>query len=176
MSKIAVYPGSFDPMTYGHLDIIRRSLKIFDKVIVSVIRHPHKTPLFTLEERVNILKVSTKSLTNVQVDSFEGLLVDYVKAKKTNIVIRGLRVISDFEYEMQMVLMNRRFNNSLETIFLMTEEHYSYLSSSLVKEIFLAGGKVDKFVPPVVKKALHEKFFVDSIGKYKPLNSLNPVR
>ncbi len=165
MPKIAVYPGSFDPATYGHLDIIKRSLEIFDKVIVAVIRHPHKEPLFTLQERVKMLKVATKDLKNVKVDSFEGLLVNYVKSQKTNIIIRGLRAISDFEYELQMVLMNRRLNNSIETIFLMPEEHYSYLSSSLVKEIVFSGGKASKFVPPVVEEALHRKFSVDKSGR-----------
>ncbi|MFH1238583.1 MAG: pantetheine-phosphate adenylyltransferase [bacterium] len=169
MRKIAVYPGSFDPLTYGHLDVIKRSLEIFDKVIVAVIEHPHKSALFTLEERVGMLKATTKSFKNVKVDGFRGLLVNYVKAKRTNIVIRGLRAISDFEYELQMVLMNRRLNNSIDTIFLMPDERYSYLSSGLVKEIVAAGGKADKFVPEVVEKALHRKF--DIINKTKYLTS-----
>ena len=165
MPKVAIYPGSFDPVTYGHLDIIKRSLDIFDKIIIAVIRQPQKTHLFTLKERVQMLESVTKGLKNVKVESFDGLLMDYVKAKKTHIVIRGLRAISDFEYELQMVLMNRRLNNNIDTIFLMPEERYSYLSSSLVKEIAGAGGKVALFVPPLVEKALRQKFSFDKNAK-----------
>jgi pantetheine-phosphate adenylyltransferase len=165
MPKIALYPGSFDPVTYGHLDILKRSLDIFDKVIVAVIRHPQKTHLFSLEERVWMLEEATKNLKNVQVKSFDGLLVDYARAKNIRVIIRGLRAVSDFEYELQMVLMNRRLNNNIDTVFLMPEERFSYLSSSLVKEIASAGGKVGPFVPMVVEKALAKKFSFDKTIK-----------
>ena len=158
MKRKAIYPGSFDPLTHGHLDLIKRSLKIFDRVIVAVTRHPHKNSLFTLEERVNMIKESTKGLKGVMVDEFDGLLVKYAKKQKVCTIIRGLRAVSDFEYELQMVLMNRRLEGSVETIFLMPAEQFSYLSSSLVKEIAASGGDVSKFVPVVVSKALEKNF------------------
>ncbi|MFH1784459.1 MAG: pantetheine-phosphate adenylyltransferase [bacterium] len=161
MKRIAIYPGSFDPLTHGHLDLIKRSLKIFDKVIVAVTHHPHKKSLFTLEERVSMIKESTRSLKGVKVDGFGGLLVKYAKRQKIHTIIRGLRAVSDFEYELQMVLMNRRLEGSVETIFLMPAEQFSYLSSSLVKEISASGGDVSKFVPHAVGIALKEKFSVD---------------
>ncbi len=155
---IAVYPGSFDPVTYGHLDIIERALKLFDKVYVTVAINSSKKPIFTVEERVQILKEATKKYKRVVVDSFDGLLVDYVKKRNAIAVIRGLRAMTDFEYELQMALLNRRLYNQLETVFLMPKEQYTYLSSNFVREIAALGGDVSQFVPPISKKALVKKF------------------
>lgn len=145
--KIAVYPGSFDPPTKGHLDLISRSSKIFDKVIVAVSTNPSKKPLFSIEERVKMLKLITKNFKNVKIDTFDGLLVDYLKEKNLRLVVRGLRVISDFEYEFQMALTNRKLFKNIEIIYLLPSENWSYISSSLVKEIGMFGGKLENFVP-----------------------------
>ena len=153
----AVYPGSFDPVTYGHLDLIERALRIFDKVTVAVAKNVGKDPLFTVQERVAMIQEATRSLKGVEVDAFEGLVVDYVKKKKSCVVIRGLRMISDFEYEFQMALTNRKLNDRVETIFLMPSENYAYLSSRLIKEAAGLGAKVTDFVPPFVEKRLKEK-------------------
>ncbi len=154
--KIAIYPGSFDPITNGHLDIIKRAAKLFDKVIVSVIRNPAKQPQYTLTERVQMIKSSLKRIKNVTVDSFDGLLVNYAKKKKANVIVRGLRAVSDFDYEFQMALTNRKMVPEIETLFFMTDYKYSYLSSSFVKEIARLGGKVSELVPAPVAKKLHK--------------------
>jgi pantetheine-phosphate adenylyltransferase len=155
--KIAIYPGTFDPVTYGHIDILERALKLFDKVIITIARNSAKNPLFTEEERMQLLRQVTKHYKNVEVDSFEGLLVDYVKKNKASAVVRGLRAMTDFEYELQMALMNRKLDETMETIFLMPNEQYTYLSSNVVREIARLGGDVSTFVPSVVRKALKEK-------------------
>lgn len=154
--KIAIYPGSFDPITNGHLDIIKRAAKLFDKVIVSVIRNPSKRSQYTLTERVQMIKRSLKRSKNVTVDSFDGLLVNYAKKKKANVIVRGLRAVSDFDYEFQMALTNRKMAPEIETLFFMTDYKYSYLSSSFVKEIARLGGKVSELVPAPVAKKLHK--------------------
>ena len=155
--KIAIYPGTFDPVTNGHIDILERALKLFDKVIITIARNTVKNPLFTEEERITLLRQVTKSYKNVVVDSFEGLLVEYVQKKKAISVVRGLRAMTDFEYELQMALMNRKLDETMETIFLMPNEKYTYLSSNFVREIARLGGDVSKFVPPVVFEALRQK-------------------
>lgn len=155
--KIAIYPGTFDPITNGHLDILERALKLFDKVIITIARNTVKNPLFTEEERIVLLRKVTKHYSNVEVDSFKGLLVEYVERKKAVAVVRGLRAMTDFEYELQMALMNRKLNEKMETVFLMPNEKYTYLSSNVVREIARLGGDVGKFVPPVVHKALLKK-------------------
>ena len=153
-----VYPGSFDPATFGHLDIIDRASKIFPKVIVSVVNNNNKNTLFSLEERVLMLKEILADKKNVEIHCFDGLLVDFVKKNDSNIIVRGLRAVSDFEYELQLALTNRTIGDDIETIFLMPSEEYTYLSSSLVREVAKLGGNVSKFVHPVVEKALVEKF------------------
>ncbi len=153
----AVYPGSFDPVTYGHLDLIKRALRIFDRVIVAVAKETGKNSLFTLEERVDMMKQATRSLSRVEVESFDGLVIDYVRKRGASVVIRGLRMISDFEYEFQMALTNRKMDREIETIFLMPSENYSYLSSRLIKEAAALGAKVTYFVPSFVAKRLKEK-------------------
>ena len=153
----AVYPGSFDPVTYGHLDLIKRALRIFDKVTVAIAKNIGKDPLFTTQERLEMMRQATRSLKGVEVDAFDGLVVDYVRQKKVSVVIRGLRMISDFEYEFQMALTNRKLNDRIETIFLMPSENYAYLSSRLIKEAAGLGAKVTDFVPPFVEKRLKEK-------------------
>ncbi|MBN1396494.1 MAG: pantetheine-phosphate adenylyltransferase [Bacteroidetes bacterium] len=155
--KIAIYPGTFDPVTNGHLDILERALKLFDKVIIAVARNTSKNPFFTEDERIVLLKQATKHYKNVEVDSFEGLLVDYVKHTKATAVVRGLRAMTDFEYELQMALMNRKLYENMETVFLMPNEKYTYLSSNIVREIARLGGNVTKLVPPVVNKAFKQK-------------------
>lgn len=155
---IAVYPGSFDPITFGHLDIINRALKIFDEIIIAVARNERKNPLFTVEERVGIIRSVLKDNDRVKVDTFEGLLVDYARSQKAQSIIRGLRAISDFEYELQMAQMNRGISKDVETVFLMTSVFFSFLSSSMVKEVYSLKGPIDGLVPPLVKKALDTKF------------------
>jgi pantetheine-phosphate adenylyltransferase len=155
--KIAVYPGTFDPVTNGHLDILERALKLFDKVVITIARNTAKNPLFTEEERLALLRTATKHLKNVEVDSFQGLLVTYVEQRKAIAVVRGLRAMTDFEYELQLALMNRKLDENMETVFLMPNEKYTYLSSNFVREIARLGGDVSKFVPPVVLKALQKK-------------------
>ncbi|HLF20832.1 MAG TPA: pantetheine-phosphate adenylyltransferase [Bacteroidota bacterium] len=155
--KIAIYPGSFDPFTNGHLDIVQRAIKLFDKVIVTIARNSSKNPMFGEEERLSLVKASVKDHRNVEVELFDGLLVDYARKKKATAIVRGLRAISDFEYELQMALMNRKLNDQFETVFLMPNEKYTYLDSSIVREIARLGGDVSDFVPPVVNKALRNK-------------------
>ncbi len=156
--KIAVYPGSFDPVTYGHLDIIDRALKIFDGVIVAVARNSEKNALFSVAERIDLLTEILKDRPQAKVDTFEGLLVDYVRRCEATVIIRGLRAVSDFEFEFQLAQMNRSITRDVETLFMMTSVPYSYLSSSIVKEVSNLNGPVDKLVPPLVKSALDAKF------------------
>jgi pantetheine-phosphate adenylyltransferase len=156
--KKAVYPGSFDPITYGHLDIIRRGLKIFDEVIIAVARNSAKNSLFTIDERVELIRDVLDENDRATVDTFDGLLVDYVLSRGANVIIRGLRAVSDFEYEFQIAQMNRSISTEVETLFMMTSVPYSYLSSSIVKEVSSLDGPVDALVPPVVKRALASKF------------------
>jgi len=155
--KTAVYPGSFDPITNGHLDVIERAAKLFDKVIVAVIRNPEKKPHFSFKERMEMLKHSVPHCKNVEVESFDGLLVDYVRGRKACAVVRGLRAVSDFDYEFQMALTNRRMAPEIETVFLMTDYRYSYLSSSFVKQIADLGGDIRGLVPVPVAKKLSRK-------------------
>ena len=156
--NIAVYPGTFDPITNGHIDLVKRSLGIFDEVIIALAPNPKKIPLFTTDERIEMIKTATKGLRNVKIDIFNGLLVDYAKKRNARAIIRGLRAVSDFEYEFQMALMNRRLNNKIETVFLMPSEEYSYLTSSIIKEIAAFKGSVNGLVPKVVANKLKEKF------------------
>ncbi|HSM87186.1 MAG TPA: pantetheine-phosphate adenylyltransferase [Candidatus Limnocylindrales bacterium] len=154
----AIYPGSFDPLTNGHLDLIERGSKIFDELIVGILRNAEKDPLFTLAERLEMLEEMVKPYSNVRVDSFEGLQVDYAMQKQAKAVLRGIRAISDYEYELQMALMNRKLQPQLETVFMMPAEAYSYLSSRLVKEVYRLGGSVRGLVPGLVEERLREKF------------------
>jgi pantetheine-phosphate adenylyltransferase len=156
--RIAVYPGTFDPMTNGHISIVNRALKIFDRVVVAVLNNPQKVPLFTLEERLAMMQKILKGVKNVEMDSYDGLLVDYVIRKKTNIILRGLRAMSDFEYEFQMALMNRRLKREVQSVFLMTDYKWFYISSTIIKEAARMGGDVAGLVPPVVCARLKEKY------------------
>lgn len=158
MKKIAICPGTFDPITNGHIDLIERGLRIFDEIIVAVTTAYKKQPLFTIEERLELIKTSIRDCNNVRVESFDGLLVEYAKSRKSIAVIRGLRAISDFEYELQMALMNRRLDLNIETVFMMPSEEYSFLTSTIVKEISSLGGSVRGLVPESVEKALGRKF------------------
>jgi len=160
MSKKAIYPGTFDPLTFGHLDLIKRGLKVSDELIVAVAVSMDKAPLFSLEERLKMLKEATKDLKRVTVESFEGLIIEYAKKKDVTMVIRGLRMISDFEYEFQMALTNRKIEEGIETVFMMPNESYSYLSSKLIKEVARLGGDLKAFVPGFVEKRLKEKYRV----------------
>jgi len=155
---LAVCPGSFDPVTYGHLDIIHRAAAIFDKVIVAVLKNANKHPLFTIEERKDLLISMTKDIPNVEVDSFNDLLINYMNDKKANVIIKGLRAVSDFEYELQMASLNRKLNESIETFFMMSSTQYSYLSSSIVKQIAQFQGPVNDLVPPEVEYELRKKY------------------
>lgn len=156
--RLAIYPGSFDPLTNGHLDVVQRAAKLFDQIIVAVAKNEDKRPLFTLEERVELVKQSIGHLPNVTADSFDGLLVDYVARRQARSIVRGLRAVSDFEFEFQLALMNRKLNENVETIFMMPKDTYTFLSSRIVKEIARLGGNVSVFVPAHVQAALTEKF------------------
>lgn len=158
MGAIAVCPGSFDPITYGHLDIIKRGAKVFDQLNVVVLNNSAKHPLFSVNERIELIKEVTKDIPNVKVDSFQGLLVDYAKSVNASAIIRGLRAVSDFEYEMQITSMNRVLNDEIETFFIMTNNQFSFLSSSIVKEVAKYNGKISELVPYAVEMALKEKF------------------
>jgi len=158
MNRKAVYPGSFDPMTNGHVDIIQRGLKVFDEIIVAVLENPKKKPLFSTEERVSMIQETFNDNKNVTVTAFHGLLIDFAKKKNSKILIRGLRAISDFEYEFQMALMNRKLNREIETFFMMPSLTYTFLSSNLVKEVSLLGGCLDGLVPDTVENKLKEKY------------------
>jgi pantetheine-phosphate adenylyltransferase len=155
--KLGIYAGTFDPITHGHADIISRSLSVFDQVMVAVAPNPTKRPLFTLEERIEMVRLVTKELPGVQVTSFEGLLVEFVRRMGARAVIRGLRAISDFEYEFQMALVNRKLDSSIETVFFMPREEYSYLTSSLIKDVGRHGGDLNKFLHPDVARRLQER-------------------
>jgi len=158
MPQIVVYPGSFDPLTRGHLDIIRRACRLFDRVIVAVSDNPGKKPTFSVAERMQMVAAAIRELPNAEVDTFAGLLVEYLKTKKSRILIRGLRAVSDMEYEFQMADMNRRLYKAVETVFLMPDEQYTYLSSSVVKEVCQRGAAMDAFVTPTVARLLRKKF------------------
>ncbi len=158
MPKIAIYPGSFDPVTNGHLDIIERGLKLFDKIIVAILTNPGKEFLFTLKERIQMLEVSLKRFSNVEIGTFDGLTVDYAAQCKAQGILRGLRAMSDFEYEFQMALMNRRLNREIQTVFLMTGMRWIYTSSSIIKEAAQFGGSIKGMVPSVVEKRIKEKY------------------
>ena len=155
--RIAIYPGSFDPLTSGHVDIIERGARIFDEIIVAILVNVEKAPLFSESERVAIIREVFKNHPNVQVETFNGLLVDYAHRKNASVLVRGLRAVSDFEYEFQMALMNRHLAPGLETVFMMPAEQYTYISSRLIKEVFSLGGEVTGLVPPIVEERLREK-------------------
>jgi pantetheine-phosphate adenylyltransferase len=155
--RIAIYPGSFDPLTSGHVDIIERGAHIFDAIIVAILSNAEKTPLFSVAERVEIIRQVFTDQPKVKVDTFDGLLVDYAQRKQASVIVRGLRAVSDFEYEFQMALMNRHLAPGLETVFMMPAEQYTYISSRLIKEVFMLGGAIDGLVPEVVEERLHEK-------------------
>lgn len=156
--SIAVYPGSFDPLTCGHMSIIERGLRVFDTVVVAIAINPRKNPLFSTEERLKMIREACPDEDRVKVDTFEGLLVQYVETKGARVILRGLRAVSDFEYELQMANMNRKLNDEIETMFMMTEETHFYISSSMIKEVARFGGAVGEHVPPHVEAALKEKF------------------
>jgi len=156
--SLAVFPGSFDPITNGHLDIVERGLNVFDRLRLAILVNPEKKPLFSIEERVGLIRETYADNPRVEVDTFSGLLVDYAERVGATVIIRGIRAISDFEYEFQMALMNRRLNPSIETVFMMPAESYSYVSSRLVKEVFQLGGRVSELVPPAVERRLCEEY------------------
>ncbi|TAL26060.1 MAG: pantetheine-phosphate adenylyltransferase [Nitrospirae bacterium] len=158
MKKTAICPGTFDPITNGHIDLVKRGLRIFDEVIIAVAASPKKQPLFKIKERLKLVEDAVKSFKNVRVEAFDGLLVEYVKSKKGIAVIRGLRAVSDFEYELQMALMNRKLDLKIETVFMMPSEEYTFLTSTIIKEVASLGGSVKGLVPDVVEKALEKKF------------------
>ena len=165
---IAIYPGSFDPLTNGHLDLIERGAKIFDELIVAILRNPEKEALFSLEERRDMIQAMTRKLKNVRVDSFDGLMVDYALKVGATAVLRGIRAISDYEYELQMALMNRKLEPRLETVFMMPAETYSYLSSRLVRQVAMLGGSVRGLVPEMVEQKLREKLGPAQAAQAKP--------
>ena len=155
--RIAIFPGSFDPITNGHVDIIERGVRLFDRVVIAILRNIEKSPLFTTDERVAIARSVFLDRPQVEVDTFDGLLVDYARRRGATAIVRGLRAISDFEYEMQMALMNRRLHPEVETVFMMPAETYTYVSSRLVKEVFALGGNIAGLVPPLVEDRLRER-------------------
>jgi len=158
MERIAIYPGSFDPVTNGHLDIIQRGLTLFDKIIVTILENPEKKALFTVPERIELLEDSLKHIGNIEITSDGGLLVDFVVKRKAHAILRGMRAVSDFEYEFQMALMNRKLNRDIQTVFLMTGLRWIFTSSSIIKEAAQFGGDIESMVPPVVFKKLKEKY------------------
>jgi pantetheine-phosphate adenylyltransferase len=158
VGKRAVYPGMFDPMHNGHLDLIERSLRIFDELIVAVVANPSKAPLFTVKERLELIDEATRGLERMRITSFDGLLVDLVNREAADCIVRGIRAVSDFEYEFQMALMNRKLQSTVETVFMMPHERYSYVSSRLIKEVASLGAPVTGMVPPIVEERLNEKF------------------
>ncbi len=159
---VAIYPGTFDPITYGHLDLVERGQRVVDRLVVSVLRNEHKNPLFSAEERMEMLREATQKYPNVEVDSFDGLLVDYARSKRASVILRGIRAISDYEYELQMTLMNRRLAPEIETMFMMAGEAYSFISSRLVKEVIRLGGNVSGMVPPGVEDRLKRRLLEKS--------------
>ncbi len=154
----AIYPGTFDPITNGHLSIVRRGLKIFDKLIIAILNNPNKVPLFSVEERIEMISESLKGVSNIEIDTFDGLLVDYAVQKGACVILRGLRAMSDFEYEFQMALMNRKLNRDIQSVFLMTDYKWFYTSSTIIKEAASFGGDVSGLVPEIVNKKLKEKY------------------
>jgi pantetheine-phosphate adenylyltransferase len=159
---LAVYPGSFDPLTNGHVDIISRGARLFDRIVVAILVNGEKSPLFSMEERVEITRSVFRDQPNVEVDTFDGLLVDYVERRKAQVIVRGLRAVSDFEFEFQMALMNQRLNGAIQTVFMMPAEQYTYISSRLIKEVFSLGGRVNGLVPELVETRLREK--INKVG------------
>lgn len=157
MPTLAVYPGSFDPLTNGHVDIISRGALLFDRIIVAILVNSEKAPLFSLDERVEITRAVFRGHPNVEVDTFDGLLVDYVERRRAQVIVRGLRAVSDFEFEFQMALMNQRLNAAIQTVFMMPAEQYTYISSRLIKEVFSLGGRVHGLVPDMVEARLRDK-------------------
>ena len=162
MSTLAVYPGSFDPLTNGHVDIISRGARLFDRIIVAILVNAEKAPFFSMEERLDIARAVFRDLPNVEVDTFDGLLVDYVERRNAQVIVRGLRAVSDFEFEFQMALMNQRLNPRIDTVFMMPAEQYTYISSRLIKEVFALGGRVSGLVPETVETRLREKLAAHS--------------
>ena len=158
MTKIAIYPGSFDPVTNGHIDIIERGLKVFDRVIVTILENPSKNAMFTIDERMALLEESLQSFENIEVASYGGLLVDFAQKRGANAILRGMRAVSDFEFEFQMALMNRRLNREIQTVFLMTGLRWIFTSSSIIKEAAKFGGNIESMVPPAVQRKLEERF------------------
>ena len=156
--RVAIYPGTFDPITNGHLSVVNRALKIFDKLVIAILTNPAKRPLFTLEERIYMIKEAVQNGANIEVDTFDGLLVDYVVQKGTNVIVRGLRALSDFEYEFQTALMNRKLNREVQSIFLMTDYKWFYTSSTIIKEAASFNGDVSGLVPELVNQKLKQKF------------------
>ena len=155
--RLAIFPGSFDPLTNGHVDIIRRGARLFDRIVIAVLINVEKAPLFTAGERVEIIREVFKEYPNIEIDTFDGLLVDYMERRKADVIVRGLRAVSDFEFEFQMALMNRRLNAKIQTVFMMPAEQYTYISSRLIKEVFALGGRVHGLVPELVEQRLREK-------------------
>ena len=155
--RIAIYPGSFDPLHNGHVDLIQRGSRLFDRIVVAILLNVEKAPLFSVDERVDIVRAVFREYPNVEVDTFDGLLVEYARRKRASAIVRGLRAVSDFEYEMQMALMNRNLNPAVETVFMMPSETYTYVSSRIVKEVVALGGTVTNLVPPIVESRLREK-------------------
>ena len=158
MERIAIYPGSFDPVTNGHIDIVARGLKMFDRIIVAILNNPHKKALFSVEERMQMMHDSMKAFANIEFDHFDGLLVDYAKSRNACAILRGMRAVSDFEYEFQLALMNRKLNKEIQTVFLMTGLRWSFTSSSIIKEAATFGGDVSDMVPPNVNRIIRTKF------------------
>ena len=167
MSTLAVFPGSFDPLTNGHVDIILRGARLFDRIVVAMLVNAEKAPLFSVDERVEITRSVFKNVPNVEVDTFDGLLVDYIERRKAQVIVRGLRAVSDFEFEFQMALMNRRLNDKVETVFMMPAEQYTYISSRLIKEVFALGGQVSGLVPETVEARLRQKLSRQPVGGRK---------
>ena len=155
-SRLAVYPGSFDPLTNGHVDIIRRGIRLFDRIVVAILVNVEKSPLFSMQARVEIVRDVFRDEPNVEVDTFEGLLVDYARKRQADVIVRGLRALSDFETEFQMALLNRRLSPAIETVFMMPAEQYTYISSRLIKEVFSLGGRVSGLVPEIVEGKLRD--------------------
>ncbi len=158
MKKVAIYPGSFDPITNGHIDMVERGLRLFDKIIICILCNPGKETLFTIEERLEMIRKSLKKFSNIEIDSFDGLLVDYGAKRNANAILRGMRAVSDFEYEFQLALMNRKLNRKIQTVFLMTGFRWIFTSSSIIKEAARFGGDVTGMVPPIVNQKLKKKF------------------
>ena len=174
MERVAIYPGSFDPVTNGHLDILERGLKLFDKIILAILTNPKKIFLFSLAERIEMLEESLKEFSNVEIDTFDGLTVDFAAKRKAQGILRGLRAMSDFEYEFQLALMNRRLNRDVQTVFLMTGLRWIYTSSSIIKEAAQFGGNIEGMVPPLVEEKIKQKYASTTVQS--PLPPQTPVQ